>query len=65
MTRGTSFRRAPGSIKRRFDGMMGATHYAAMLLPARALGDRALWPELKALLLQWVDSGGSARRSPT
>jgi pimeloyl-ACP methyl ester carboxylesterase len=47
------FRRRGG----RLDGMMGVTHYAAMLYPARALGDRDLWPKLKALLLEWMDSG--------
>lgn len=47
------FRKAGG----RLDGMMGVTHYAAMLYPARALGDRVLWPKLKALLLEWMESG--------
>lgn len=47
------FRRAGG----RLDGMMGVAHYAAMLYPARALGDRELWPKLKALMLEWMDSG--------
>ena len=28
-----------------------------MLYPARALGDRVLWPKLKALMLEWMDSG--------
>jgi pimeloyl-ACP methyl ester carboxylesterase len=37
--------------------MMGVTHYAAMLYPARALGDRVLWPKLKALLLEWIEDG--------
>lgn len=41
----------------RLDGMMGVAHYAAMLYPARALGDRELWPKLKALMLEWMDSG--------
>ena len=41
----------------RLDGMMGVTHYASMLYPARALGDRVLWPKLKDLLLEWIDSG--------
>jgi pimeloyl-ACP methyl ester carboxylesterase len=40
----------------RLDGMMGVTHYASMLYPARALGDRVLWPKLKALLLEWMNS---------
>jgi pimeloyl-ACP methyl ester carboxylesterase len=47
------FRQAGG----RLDGMMGVAHYAAMLYPARALGDRVLWPKLKALMLEWMDSG--------
>ena len=41
----------------RLDGLMGATHYASMLYPARALGDRTMWPRLKALLMEWMDSG--------
>ena len=47
------FRKAGGSL----DGMMGVTHYAAMLYPARALGDRVLWPKLKSLMLEWMESG--------
>lgn len=47
------FRRRGG----RLDGAMGVAHYASMLYPARALGDRELWPKLKALLLEWVDFG--------
>lgn len=47
------FRRAGG----RLDGMMGVTHYAPMLYPARVLGDRELWPRLKELLVAWMDSG--------
>lgn len=41
----------------RLDGMMGVAHYAAMLYPARALGDRELWPKLRSLMLEWMDSG--------
>ena len=26
-----------------------------MLYPARALGDRELWPKLKALMLEWME----------
>ena len=37
--------------------MMGVAHYASMLYPASALGDRALWPKLKELMLEWIDSG--------
>ena len=47
------FRRKGG----RLDGLMGVTHYAAMLYPARALGDRQLWPKLKALMLEWMEGG--------
>jgi pimeloyl-ACP methyl ester carboxylesterase len=47
------FRRAGG----RLDGMMGVAHYAPMLYPARVLGDRELWPKLRALMLEWMDSG--------
>jgi pimeloyl-ACP methyl ester carboxylesterase len=47
------FRRAGGTL----DGMMGVIHYASMFYPARALGDREVWPRLKAILLEWMDSG--------
>lgn len=47
------FRRNGGKL----DGMMGVTHYAAMLYPARALGDRELWPKLRDLMLEWMNSG--------
>jgi pimeloyl-ACP methyl ester carboxylesterase len=47
------FRRNGGSL----DGMMGVAHYAPMLYPAQALGDRQLWPRLKQLMLEWIDSG--------
>jgi pimeloyl-ACP methyl ester carboxylesterase len=47
------FRKRGGNL----DGMMGVAHYASMLYPARALGDRELWPKLKALMLEWMDSG--------
>lgn len=47
------FRRQGG----RLDGMMAVTHYAAMLYPAKALGDRELWPRLRTMLLEWIDSG--------
>jgi pimeloyl-ACP methyl ester carboxylesterase len=51
------FRRAGGSL----DGMMGVSHYAAMCYPARALGDRDLWPKLREILLEWMDSGENER----
>ena len=47
------FRRAGG----RLDGMMGATHYAAMLYPARVLGDPVLWGEIREEFLAWMASG--------
>jgi pimeloyl-ACP methyl ester carboxylesterase len=36
---------------------MGVTHYAAMLYPARVLGDRTLWPRLRRELAEWIGSG--------
>ena len=47
------FRQAGGSLT----GMMGVCHYAAMLYPARVLGDRELWPELREILIGWMESG--------
>lgn len=47
------FRRAGGTLT----GMMGVTHYAAMLYPARVLGDRARWPGIRDELMTWMDSG--------
>jgi len=41
----------------RLDGMMGVAHYAAMLYPARVLGDPELWPRIRDDLLEWMDSG--------
>jgi aminoacrylate hydrolase len=46
------FRRAGG----RLDGMMAVTHYAAMYYPARVLGDRELWPKLRAELLEYYET---------
>ena len=43
-------RRAGG----RLDGMFAVTHYAAMLFPAKVLGDRELWPKLRADLVEWL-----------
>lgn len=51
------FRKAGG----RLDGLMGATHYAAMLYPAHVLGDRELWPRLRDHLLTWMESGENER----
>ena len=47
------FRKAGGSL----DGMMAVTHYAATMYPARVLGDRELWPRLRAELLAWIETG--------
>ena len=47
------FRTAGGSL----DGMMGAVHYAAMLYPARVLGDPDLWPNIRDDLLEWMGTG--------
>jgi 3-oxoadipate enol-lactonase len=44
------FRRAGG----RLDGMMAVTHYAAFQYPARVLGDRELWPKLRAELMAYM-----------
>jgi thioesterase CepJ len=47
------FRTAGGSL----DGMMGVVHYAAMLYPAKVLGDPELWPSIRDDLLGWMGSG--------
>jgi len=47
------FRREGGTL----EGLMGATHYAAMLYPARALGDPGLWARIRDDLLAWMDAG--------
>ena len=40
----------------RLDGMMAVAHYAAMLYPARVLGDPDLWPRLRAEMLAWIET---------
>ena len=40
----------------RLDGMMAVAHYAAMLYPARVLGDRELWPKLREGMLAWLET---------
>ena len=40
----------------RLDGMFAVTHYAAMLYPAKVLGDRELWPKLRDELADWLAS---------
>ena len=47
------FRKAGGKLS----GMMAVTHYAALQYPARVLGDRDLWPKLRAELSAWIDTG--------
>ena len=47
------FRYAGGSL----EGMMGVVHYAAMLYPARVLGDPEIWPKIREDLLSWMNSG--------
>ncbi|MCZ3389702.1 MAG: alpha/beta hydrolase [Actinomycetia bacterium] len=46
----------------RLDGMFAVTHYAAMLYPAKVLGDRELWPKLRTDLEEWL-SGESNEES--
>jgi pimeloyl-ACP methyl ester carboxylesterase len=46
------YRLAGGSLA----GMMGVSHYAAALYPARALGDRDLWPRIREELSEWLAS---------
>ena len=41
----------------RLEGTMGVAHYAAMLYPARVLGDQSLWPSIREDLLEWMESG--------
>jgi pimeloyl-ACP methyl ester carboxylesterase len=41
----------------RLEGMMAVTHHAMMEYPARVLGDRELWPKIRAQLQSWVDTG--------
>jgi pimeloyl-ACP methyl ester carboxylesterase len=47
------FREGGGTL----DGMMGVVHYAAMLYPARVLGDAELWAGIREDLLGWMGSG--------
>lgn len=56
---GWDFQQAEIDLRRaggRLDGLFAATHYAAMLYPARALGDRQLWPKLRDELLDWLST---------
>ena len=38
------------------DGLFAVCHYAAMLYPAKVLGDRELWPKLRADLEEWLST---------
>ena len=38
------------------DGMMAVVHNAAMMYPAKVLGDRELWPKLRADLESWLST---------
>jgi 3-oxoadipate enol-lactonase len=52
-----AFRRTGG----RLDGMIGLSHYAAMLFPASALDDPATWGRIREDLLAWMSSGDNER----
>jgi 3-oxoadipate enol-lactonase len=45
----------------RLDGMMAVVHNAAMMFPARVLGDRELWPKLRADLEPWLPTDDNER----
>ena len=45
----------------RLDGMMAVAHNAAMMFPARVLGDRELWPKLRADLESWLSTDDNER----
>lgn len=45
----------------RLDGMMAVTHNAMMMFPARVLGDRELWPKLRADLVAWLSTDDNER----
>lgn len=54
---GWDFQKAEIDLRReggRLDGMFAVCHYAAMLYPAKVLGDRELWPRLRADLEEWL-----------
>ena len=56
---GWDFQKAEIDLRKaggRLDGMFAVTHYAAMLYPAKVLGDRVLWPKLRDELIDWLDS---------
>ena len=41
--------------------MMAVAHNAAMMFPARVLGDRELWPKLRADLESWLSTDDNER----
>ncbi len=45
----------------RLDGPMAVVHNAAMMFPARVLGDRELWPRLRADLESWLSTDDNER----
>ncbi len=45
----------------RLDGMMAVAHNAMMMYPARVLGDRELWPKLRADLIAWLSTDDNER----
>jgi 3-oxoadipate enol-lactonase len=45
----------------RLDGMMAVVHNAAMMFPARVLGNRELWPKLRADLESWLSTDDNER----
>jgi pimeloyl-ACP methyl ester carboxylesterase len=45
----------------RLDGMMAVAHNAMMMFPARVLGDRELWPRLRADLVEWLSTDDNER----
>src|SRR6185503_12008462 len=45
----------------RLDGPMAVVHNAAMMFPAKVLGDRELWPRLRADLESWLSTDDNER----
>jgi len=45
----------------RLDGPMAVVHNAAMMFPAKVLGDRELWPKLRADLESWLSTDDNER----
>jgi thioesterase CepJ len=45
----------------RLDGPMAVAHNAAMMFPAKVLGDRELWPKLQADLESWLSTDDNER----